>query len=80
MPPIAKRVLVVVAALLLCGCRGSPIPPLERPPATPKPGAQVDFVRQVMIDAAESSEGPERSEKAVEAVRVWRGEDGGGED
>ena len=78
MPSIAKRVLVAAAALLLCGCRGSPIPPPESFPATPKPGAQVDFVRQVMIDAAEDSEGPERSEKAVEAVRVWRGE--GGED
>ena len=78
MPSIAKRVLVAAAALLLCGCRGSPIPPPELLPKTPKPGAQVDLARQVMIDAAKSSKGPERTEKAVEAVRVWRGEGEGG--
>ena len=78
MPSIAKRVLVAAAALLLCGCRGAPILPPELLPKTPKPGAQVDFARQVMIDAAKSSEGPKRTEKAVEAVRVWRGEGEGG--
>lgn len=74
MPSVGKRLFAAAAGLLLlCGCRGTPSPVWEVP-AEPQPGAQVDFVRQVMIDAAESSEGPERSEQAVEAVRVWSGE------
>ena len=63
---------VALGATLLGGCR-SPLPELA--PSEPQPGAHVDFVRNVMIEAAKVSEGPARSEKAVEAVRVWRGKE-----
>ena len=63
---------VALGAMLLGGCR-SPLPELV--PPEPEPGAHVDFVRNVMIEAAKASKGPSRSEKAVKAVRVWRGED-----
>ena len=34
---------------------------------------RVAFVRDMMIESAELSEGPSRTEKAVEAVRKWGG-------
>ena len=71
----AWAVAAVVAGALLGGCR---TPLLEAPDveaAPPAAGDQVAFVRDMMIESAEMSKGPARTEKAVEAVREWGGED-----
>lgn len=68
-----SRILMVAVAAgaLLGGCR-TPLPEMETP--QPVAGDGVAFVRDVMIEAAKMSEKPSRTEKAVEAVRIWRGE------
>ena len=63
--------VVAAAGALLCGCR-TPLPEMEAPP--PVPGDGVAVVRDAMIEAAKLADGPSRSEKAVQAVRVWRGD------
>ena len=71
----AWAVAVVAAGALLGGCR-TPLP--EAPDveaAAPAAGDQVAFVRDMMIESAEMSKGPARTEKAVEAVREWGGKE-----
>ena len=61
------RSLALAAALctLLAGCQ-----------STPAEGEYVDFVRELMVESARlegnAGEGPDRSETAERAVRVWR--------
>lgn len=68
-----SRILMVVgvAGALLGGCR-TPLPEVDTPP--PVAGDGVALVRDMMIEAAKMSKKPQRTEKAVEAVRTWRGE------
>ena len=63
-------IAAVAVGVLLGGCR-APLPELEAP--APAAGDRVAFVRDMMIESAEMSEGPSRTEKAVEAVRKWGG-------
>lgn len=68
-------VAVVAGAALLGGCR-TPLPEaVDVEAAPPGPGDQVAFVRDMMIENAQLSKGPARTEKAVEAVRKWGGEE-----
>ena len=69
---------VVAGAALLCGCR-TPLPEVVDVEAAPGPGDQVAFVRDMMIENAKLSKGPARTEKAVEAVREWGGEEDAGD-
>ena len=82
MTRVAEQVFLIgglAAGLLLGGCRTPPVEPLlEEPLSLTAPGDQVKFVRDMMIEAAELSDGPSRSEKAVQTVRDWRGEGGAG--
>lgn len=63
-------IAAVAIGVLLGGCR-APLPEVETP--APAAGDRVAFVRDVMVEAAELADGPSRTEKAVEAVRKWRG-------
>ena len=68
-------VVAAVAGALLGGCR-APLPEAAAVEAVPPgPGDHVAFVRDMMIENAKLSKGPARTEKAVEAVRKWGGEE-----
>lgn len=80
---VAAGVSVAVAA---SGCRLLPTQPETAPPATvgivrdrdeAPEGDRVALVREAMIESAAMSEGPPHSDRAREAVRVWRGQGGG---
>ena len=66
-------IAAVAVGVLLGGCRAPlpELPELEAP--VPTAGDRVAFVRDMMIENAELSDGPSRIEKAVEAVRKWGG-------
>lgn len=68
-----SRIWIVAAAggAMLGGCR-TPVPEMEAP--LPVEGDGVAFVRDMMVEAAKMSKKSSRTEKAVEAVRTWRGE------
>ena len=70
----AWAVAAVAAGALLGGCR-TPLPDVPDVEAAPAAGDQVAFVRDMMIESAEMSKGPARTEKAVEAVREWGGKE-----
>ena len=79
---VAVGVSVAVAA---GGCRLVPTQPDTVPPATvgiarerddAAEGDRVALVREAMIESAAMSEGPPHSDRAREAVRVWRGQGG----
>ena len=79
---VAAGVSVAVAA---SGCRLLPTQPETAPPATvgivpdrdeAPEGDRVALVREAMIESAAMSEGPPHSDRAREAVRVWRGQGG----
>ena len=79
---VAAGVSVAVAA---SGCRLVPTQPETAPPATvgivrerddAAEGDRVALVREAMIESAAMSEGPPHSDRAREAVRVWRGQGG----
>ena len=60
--------ILVLFGTLLCGCRSAP-----------QEGERVALVRDLMVESAKLTAGPERSEGAERAVRVWRGQSDGGE-
>lgn len=77
---VAAGVSVAVAA---SGCRLVPTQPGTAAPATvgiarerddAPEGDRVALVREAMIESAAMSEGPPHSDRAREAVRVWRGQ------
>lgn len=79
---VAAGVSVAVAA---SGCRLVPTQPETAAPATvgivpdrddAAEGDRVALVREAMIESAAMSEGPPHSDRAREAVRVWRGQGG----
>lgn len=79
---VAAGVSVAVAA---SGCRLLPTQPETAAPATvgivrdrdeAAEGDRVALVREAMIESAAMSEGPPHSDRAREAVRVWRGQGG----
>ena len=79
---VAVGVSVAVAA---SGCRLVPTQPETAAPATvgivpdrddAPEGDRVALVREAMIESAAMSEGPPHSDRAREAVRVWRGQGG----
>ena len=79
---VAAGVSVAVAA---SGCRLLPTQPETVAPATvgiarerddAAEGDRVALVREAMIESAAMSEGPPHSDRAREAVRVWRGQGG----
>ena len=79
---VAAGMSVAVAA---SGCRLVPTQPETAPPATvgivpdrdeAPEGDRVALVREAMIESAAMSEGPPHSDRAREAVRVWRGQGG----
>lgn len=55
---------LIALALPLAACQSARL----------KDGAQVQFVQQVMQEAAKVSPGTPHAEQAVQAVRDWRGE------
>ncbi len=87
-PRLATPVLVaagVSVAVAASGCRLVPTQPETAPPATvgivpdrdeAPEGDRVALVREAMIESAAMSEGPPHSDRAREAVRVWRGQGG----
>lgn len=88
-PRLATPVLVaagVSVAVAASGCRLLPTQPETVAPATvgiarerddAAEGDRVALVREAMIESAAMSEGPPHSDRAREAVRVWRGQGGG---
>lgn len=60
--------IAIALALPLAACQSTKL----------EDGAQVQFVREIMQESAKVSEGPPRAERAVQAVRDWRGEGGDG--
>ena len=72
---------LVLAGILVCGCRSTPsVRPPQVPPAVATAsaeGARVALVREALIEAGAAAEGPQHSDGAQSAVRVWRGADGG---
>lgn len=87
-PRLATPVLAaagVSVAVAASGCRLLPTQPETAPPATvgivpdrdeAAEGDRVALVREAMIESAAMSEGPPHSDRAREAVRVWRGQGG----
>ena len=87
-PRLATPVLVaagVSVAVAASGCRLLPTQPETAAPATvgvvrdrdeAPEGDRVALVREAMIESAAMSEGPPHSDRAREAVRVWRGQGG----
>ena len=72
-------------AVAASGCRLVPTQPETVVPATvgivrerdeAPEGDRVALVREAMIESAAMSEGPPHSDRAREAVRVWRGQGG----
>ena len=59
---------LLATALLLAACQSARL----------KDGEQVRFVQEVMQESAKVSAGPAHAERAVQAVRDWRGEGGEG--
>lgn len=85
---LVTPVLVAVGvsiAVATSGCRLVPTQPETAAPATvgivpdrdeAAEGDRVALVREAMIESAAMSEGPPHSDRAREAVRVWRGQGG----
>lgn len=66
-----KQLLVpalIALALPLAACQSARL----------EDGAQVQFVREIMQESAEMSGDTPRAERAVQAVRDWRGAGGDG--
>lgn len=68
---------LVLLGVLLWGCRSNPsaLPPQSPPPvaADSAEGSRVVLVREAMIEAGATAQGPEHSAGAQSAVRIWRG-------